>query len=222
MVIPPEICRLDDDSCLPPPTCDPVYDWGCEPCDPTNPDAWCYCEPGLITSSIPARRGLEPNASPEVSSVGGTGCNRMVITAIGARIVEDSNYATLWVDYRQPYANGTLGPPTRIKTGPQPFEQPERMVTVDDGYAAVGLSVGQSGTHDVKSLTVYYRRMELTASGVRLTGPTLSRTDGTGISDQGATYYPPNDSDNQVLVGVGLRSAVEQTKTIIAHIGTLP
>jgi hypothetical protein len=94
------------------------------------------------------------------------------------------------------------------------------MVTVDEGYAAVGLAVGQAGTHDVKSLTVYFRRVELTPSGVRLTGPILQRTDGSGIADQGATYY--TTADNQVLVGVGLRSAVQQTKTLISHIGTLP
>jgi hypothetical protein len=216
---PPEVCPIDDPSCFPPP-CDPVNDWGCEPCDRTNPEAWCYCEPGLISSSFAVRRGLEPNESPEVSSLAGTACSKMVISAIGARVVEDSNYATLWVEYRQPYANGTLGPRTLVKTGPQRLELPERMVTIEDGYAAVGLAVGQSGTHDVKSLTVYYRRIELTPSGVRLTGPLLSRTDGTGIADQGATYYTP--FDNQVLVGVGLRSAVQQTKTVISHIGTLP
>jgi hypothetical protein len=218
--IPPEVCPIDDPFCFPPPECDPVNDWGCEPCDRTNPDAWCYCEPGLITSSFPVRRGLEPNESPEVSSLAGTECNKMVITAIGARIVEDSNYATLWVEYRQPYADGTLGLPVLVKTGSQRLEQPERMVYVENGYVAVGLAVGQSRTHDVKSLTVFYRRLELTPSGVRLTGPILSRTDGNGIADQLATYYTPYE--NQVLVGVGLRSAVEQTKTIISHIGTLP
>ena len=32
-------------------------------------------------------------------------------------------------------------------------------------------AAGQQGSHDLRTLIVYYRRIELTASGVRMTGP---------------------------------------------------
>ncbi|KFA89700.1 hypothetical protein [Archangium violaceum] len=232
-----KVCPVDDPYCIPidncpitdprwpdceePPVCDPVYDYGCEPCDRTNPAAWCYCAPGLIGSSFTARVGREPSASLEVNSLAGTSCNRQVVTGIGARIVSDSNYETLHVEYRQPYADGTLGARWIARSGKNPYGTLEAWASVPDGYAVVGVAAGQQGTHDLRTLIVYYRRIELTASGVRMTGPVYQLN--VGVSPYGSintTYL--NNNDNNVLVGVGFSSAVEQTKTIAAHVGTLP
>ncbi|MFY0525949.1 hypothetical protein ACN28I_23310 [Archangium gephyra] len=233
-----EVCRLDDPFCEPIErcpiddprypycngTCDPVYDFGCQPCDSTNPESWCYvppCEPGLIGSYTTARVGREPNASLEVSSLAGTSCNRQVVTGIGARIVSDSNYETLHVEYRQPYADGTMGGRTIVRRGSNPYGTLEAWASVPDGYAIVGVAAGQQGTHDLRTLIVYYRRIELTASGVRMTGPIYQIN--AGVNPYGsinASYL--TSADNNVLVGVGFSSAVEQTKTIAAYVGTLP
>lgn len=220
-----EVCPITDPDCLPD-TCDPIYDWGCEPCPRDNPEAWCYeppCTPadGLINTYTTYRVGREPNASLEVNSLGGSRCNRLVVTGIGAHIVSDSNYAMLHVEYRQPYANGTLGPRTTVRTGKSPTLAPEAALSVPDGYAIVGVAAGQHGTHNLKTLVVYYRRIELTAAGVRMTGPLLPLSwegASTGLIDSQYT----NPYDNKVLVGVGFSSAVEQTKTLAAHVGTLP
>ncbi|WP_375770597.1 hypothetical protein NR798_06780 [Archangium gephyra] len=227
-----KVCPIDDPYCVPecpdfdpdcgePPVCDPVNDYGCEPCDRTNPAAWCYCAPGLIGSYTTARVGREPYASLEVSSLAGTSCNRQVVTGIGARIVSDSNYETLHVEYRQPYADGSMGARTIFRSGSNPFGTLEAWASVPDGYAVVGVAAGQQGTHDLRTLIVYYRRIELTASGVRMTGPIYQIN--AGVNPYGsinASYL--SSADNTVMVGVGFSSAVEQTKTIAAYVGTLP
>lgn len=228
------VCPIDDPYCVPvcpdydpdcngedPPTCDPVYDYGCEPCDRNNPAAWCYCAPGLIGSTSTVRVGREPYASLEVNSIAGTVCNRQVVTGIGARIVSDSNYETLHVEYRQPNADGTLGSRYIYRSGSNPYGTLEAWASVPDGHAIVGVAAGQQGTHDLRTLIVYYRRIELTASGVRMTGPLYQVNAGVNPSGSiNASYI--NYNDNQVFVGVGFSSAVEQTKTIAAHVGTLP
>ncbi|AKJ00287.1 hypothetical protein ATI61_104305 [Archangium gephyra] len=229
-----KVCPIDDPYCVPvdncpiddprypycdEPVCDPVYDWGCEPCDRTNPAAWCYCAPGPINSSTTVRVGREPSASLEVNSLAGTSCNRQVVTGIGARIVSDSNYETLHVEYRQPNADGTLGGRYIARSGSNPYGTLEAWASVPDGYAVVGVAAGQQGTHDLRTLIVYYRRVELTASGVRMTGPVYQLN--AGVNPYGsvnATYLNTNDAN--VFVGVGFSSAVEQTKTIAAHVGT--
>ncbi|HYO73375.1 MAG TPA: hypothetical protein VEU33_45650 [Archangium sp.] len=232
------VCPIDDPYCVPVDecpisdprwpdcggVCDPVNDYGCEPCDRNNPSSWCYippCTPGVIGSYFTARVGREPYSSLEVSSLAGTSCNRQVVTGIGARIVSDSNYETLHVEYRQPYADGTLGGRYIARSGSNPYGTREAWASVPDGYAIVGVAAGQQGSHDLRTLIVYYRRIELTASGVRMTGPVYQIN--AGVNPYGsvnATYL--NTNDTNVLVGVGFSSAVEQTKTIAAHVGTLP
>lgn len=233
-----KVCPVDDPFCVPIDncpiddprypdcngTCDPVYDFGCEPCDRNNPYSWCYvppCTPGLISTYTTARVGREPNATLEVSSLAGSSCNRQVVTGIGARIVSDSFYETLHVEYRQPYADGTMGARTIVRTGRNYTATPEAWASVPDGYAVVGVAAGQQGTHDLRTLIVYYRRIELTASGVRMTGPVYQLN--AGVNPYGAinaSYIA--SGDNKVFVGVGFASAVEQTKTIAAYVGTLP
>jgi hypothetical protein len=220
VVLPPPGCDPSYEFCEPEP-CDPAVDYGCQPCDPTNPSHWCYCEPGLITAIRTQRSGSEPNNSAEVSSLAGPTCNRQVVTGIGARIVEDSDYSTLHVEYRQPYSNGTLGPRVIYKSGPSPNSTVEAWASVPDGYAIVGVKVGQGGTHDMRTLIVDYRAFQLTASGVRMQGPIY--TINAGVAPYGSTNVSYTTySDTEVFSGIGLRSAVQQTKTMISYLGQLP
>jgi len=54
-----------------------------------------------------------------------------------------------------------------------------------------------------------------------MTGPIYQINAGVNPSGSvNASYI--NSNDNNVFVGVGFSSAVEQTKTIAAHIGALP
>ena len=204
--------------------CDPILDYGCEPCPRDNPDAWCYeppCSPGLIQSVRTQRAGVDPNGGLEVNSLAGSSCNRMVVTGIGARITTDSYYTTLHVEYRQPNADGSLGGRVIYRTGSEPNHALEAWASVPDGYAIVGVGVGQSGSHDLRTLIVNYRRIELTASGVRMTGPIYTINAGVspyGSIDAGYTTY----SDTEVFSGAGFRSAVQQTKTLAAYLGQLP
>ncbi len=218
--VPIDPCDPTYEYCEPEP-CDPAVDYGCQPCDPTNPSHWCYCEPGLITAVRTQRSGSEPNNAAEVSSLAGTSCNRQVVTGIGARIIEDSNYSTLHVEYRQPYSNGTLGARTIHRTGSAPTATLEAWASVPDGYAIVGVKVGQGGTHDLRTLIVSYRAIQLTASGVRMQGPVY--TINAGVAPYGSTNVDYlTTSDTEVYSGIGLRSAVQQTKTMISYIGQLP
>jgi hypothetical protein len=220
VIVPPIECDPSVEYCEPEP-CDPTVDWGCQPCDSTNPSHWCYCEPGLITAIRTQRSGSEPNSSPEVSSLAGTSCNRQVVTGVGARIVEDSNYSTLHVEYRQPYSNGTLGSRVIYRTGSSPNSTLEAWASVPDGYAIVGVKVGQGGTHDMRTLIVNYRQIALTANGVRMTGPIY--TINAGVAPYGTTNVDYTTySDTEVFSGIGLRSAVQQTKTMVSYLGQLP
>ncbi len=224
-----EVCPVTDPSCVPIDRCtidDPRYPYcDCNPdfeiCEPPPPPPPPPCVPGLITSYTTARVGREPNATLEVNSVAGTSCDRMVVTGIGATIVPDSKYESLHVQYRQPYADGTMGPPIIVRTGTNTYKTPEAWAAAPEGFAIVGVAAGQQGTHDLRTLTIYYRRVELTAAGVRMTGPIVPLSQGANPNGTiNASYIAT--ADNNVLVGVGFASAVEQTKTIAAHVGTLP
>jgi hypothetical protein len=212
--------------------CDPALQYGCLPCDSTNPAHWCYVPPppppctaadGLISQYRIQRTGREASETPEVSIFGGSRCNRFVVTGIGAAIVSDSNYETLHLEYRQLNADGTMGPRTIHRTGSNPNRTPEAWVQVPDGFAIVGVAAGQQNSHDLKTLVGYYRAVTVTSAGVRMSGPYNEARGGTnpyGTIDQQAVNQTPND--NEVFVGLGLRSAVEQTKTLVSYIGTLP
>ncbi|WP_164015532.1 hypothetical protein [Pyxidicoccus trucidator] len=234
------ICPVDDPFCVPRECfpwdpdciCDPVNDFGCEPCDPTNELAWCYEPPppppctaadGLISQYRVQRTGREASEQAEVTIFGGSRCNRFVVTGIGGAIVSDSNYETLHIEYRQLYADGTMGPRTIHRTGSNPNRIPEAWVQAPDGYAIVGVAAGQQSSHDLKTLIGYSRQVVVTSAGVRMSGPYQPIHGGVnpyGTLDSLAVNQTPND--NEVFVGLGLRSAVQQTKTLVAFIGTLP
>ncbi|MBD0319106.1 MAG: hypothetical protein ICV87_02160 [Gemmatimonadetes bacterium] len=219
----PEVCPVDDPHCYPPPECDPVFDVGCEPCDSTNPQAWCYCEPGVIPTFRTARGGVDPNNGVEVSSLAGTECSRLVVTGIGASVRGDSYYETLHVEYRPVNPDGSLGSPFIHRTGSNAYATPEAWVQLPTNVGpvgVVGIRVGQSGTQDVRTLQLWYRDVVpySPTQSARMSG-ILRQAQG------GANPYGPinaevlTTNDNEVFVGVGLRSAVEQTKTVHAYIG---
>lgn len=225
-----KICPVDDPDCG---VCSPISDYGCEPCDPTNPLHWCYEAPpppppctaadGLISQYRVQRKGLEASATPEVEIFSGSRCNRWVVTGIGGSIVSDSNYEQLVIEYRELHADGTMGAPMTYRTGSNPYRTPEAWVQAGDGYAFVGVAAGQQGTHDLRTLVGYARQVVVTSSGVRMTGNFVERRGGVnpnGSLDNQAINQTA--AENEVFIGLGLRSAVQQTKTLVAYIGTLP
>ncbi|MCY1019846.1 hypothetical protein [Pyxidicoccus sp. MSG2] len=227
---PVKICPVDEPDCVG--ICSPIRDYGCLPCDSTNPLHWCYeppppviCTPadGLISQYRVQRTGQESGQQPEVNILQGSDCNRWVVTGIGGSIVSDSNYEQLLIQYRELHADGTMGPRILYRTGSNPYRTPEAWVEATDGYAIVGVAAGQQGSHDLKTLTGYARQVVVTPSGVRMAGsyqPLYGGINPYGSLDSQAVNQTPND--NEVFIGLGLRSAVQQTKTIVAYIGTLP
>lgn len=225
---PVKICPVDDPECGG--ICSPIRDYGCEPCDSTNPLHWCYVPPppctaadGLISQYRTQRTGQESSDQPEVNILQGSRCNRWVVTGIGGSIVSDSNYEQLLIQYRELHADGTMGPRMLYRTGSNAYRTPEAWVEATDGYAIVGVAAGQQGSHDLKTLTGYARQVVVTSSGVRMSGsyqPLYGGINPYGTLDYLAINQTPND--NEVFIGLGLRSAVQQTKTLVAYIGTLP
>jgi hypothetical protein len=201
----------------------------CEPCDPNDPYGACYTPPcsALIIYHNTYRAGAEPYGSLEVSGTTHSGCGFLVLTGIGARINGSDDYTTLHLRGRRINADGSWGETMTYRFGSSPNHSLEAWAEVPssgtDFYGIVGVGLGQSGTEDVRTLMIAYRKLELTASGVRATGPTYR----TWV---GANPFGPLDvsfvsaTDNEVFVGAGFRSvdAGERTVTMAAQLGILP
>ena len=219
----PDLCPVTDPHCYPPPECDPVYDFGCEPCDNTNINSWCYCQPGVIPTFRTARGGVDPNNGLEVSSLAGTECSRLVVTGIGASVRGDSYYETLHVQYQPVNPDGSLGAAFIHRSGDNPYATPEAWVALPNTYGpvvVVGIRVGQNGSQDVRTLQLWYRSVVpyATTNSARMSG--ILRQEQGGANPFGSIDAEVlTTNDNEVFVGVGLRSAVEQTKTVAAYIG---
>lgn len=221
--VPPEVCPIDDPTCFPPPECDPVFDVGCEPCDRTNPQAWCYCAPGVIPTFRTARGGVDPNNGLEVSSLAGTECSRLVVTGIGASVRGDSYYETLHVQYQPVNPDGSLGAAFIHRSGDNPYATPEAWVAPSQAngpIGVVGIRVGQNGSQDVRTLQLWYRSVVpySPTSSARMSG-ILRQAQGGANPFGSIDAEVLTTNDNEVFVGIGLRSAVEQTKTVAAYIG---
>lgn len=202
--------------------CDP-------PCDPNDPYGGCYTPPcsSLINGYTTYRAGVEPYSFLEVSGTTSSSCGYLVLTGIGARIDGSDDYTTLHLRGRRINADGSWGETVTYRFGSSPNHTLEVWGEVPssstDFYGIVGVGLGQSRTEDVRTLVIHYRKLELTASGIRATGPTYQ-------AYFGANPFGPLDvsyvtsADNQVFVGAGFRSidAGEKTATMAAHIGTLP
>jgi hypothetical protein len=202
--------------------CDP-------PCDPNDPYGGCYTPPctSLINSYTTYRAGIEPYSFLEVSGTTSSGCGYLVLTGIGARINGSDDYTTLHLRGRRINADGSWGETVTYRFGSSPNHTLEVWGEVPssstDFYGIVGVGVGQSGTEDVRTLVIHYRKLELTASGIRATGPTYQAYFGANPFGYLDVSYVTS-ADNQVFVGAGFRSidAGERTATMAAHIGTLP
>lgn len=226
--IPTECDPNFDPNCIPA-ECDPIYDYGCEPCPRDNPYAWCYTPPctPLISSYTTYRTGIEPYSFLEVSGTTASSCGYLVLTGIGARINGSDDYTTLHLRGRRINPDGSWGETVTYRFGSSPNHTLEAWGEVPysstDFYGIVGVGIGQSGTEDVRTLVIYYRKLELTASGVRATGPMYQIRFGAnpyGYTDASYITY----ADNEVFVGAGFRSidAGERTATMASYIGILP
>jgi hypothetical protein len=199
--------------------CDPYY--GCTPVEPPP------CAPQLITGLSERRAGTLPYNSLEVSGTTSSSCGLLVLTGIGARINGSDDYTTLKLRGRRLNPDGTWGETVDYNYGSSPYHSLEVWGEVPysgtDFYGIVGVGVGQGGTEDVRTLVIYYRKLELTTSGIRATGPVYQLYFGAnpyGYLDVSYLTY----ADNEVFVGAGFRSYDdgERTKTMAAYIGTIP
>ena len=221
----PEACPIDDPYCSPPPPCDPIYDFGCEPCPRDNPAAWCYQPPCTITSIIDTyrtqRTGDEPYAALEADGVGGTPCGGyLVLIGIGMRMDNGDNITTLHLKYQRVYSDGTFGPTELRKYGSEPNYALEGYAEALPGEAIVGIGVGSQSTHNIMTIRIWKRSVTLTAGGVRTTGVTTAESFGYspgGVLD--FQYY--TTAENEVYVGAGARGNSSEVKTFAHHIGTL-
>ena len=212
--------------------CDPYDPYGgC--CDPYDPYGECYtpppppCDPYLITGYSERRAGTLPYNSLEVSGTTASSCGMLVLTGLGARINGSDDYTTLKLRGRRLNPDGTWGETVDYNYGSSPNHSLEAWGEVPysatDFYGIVGVGIGQSGTEDVRTLVIHYRKLELTASGIRATGPIYTAGFGAnpyGYLDVSYLTY----ADTEVFVGAGFRSydAGERTKTMAAYIGTFP
>jgi hypothetical protein len=202
----------------------------CEPpCDTSDPFGGCYVPPcsSLISGYTEYRAGTEPYSFLEVSGTTSSSCGYLVLTGIGARINGSDDYTTLALRGRRINADGSWGETVNYRFGSSPNHTLEVWGEVPasstDFYGIVGIGLGQGGTEDVRTLVVSYRKLELTSSGIRATGPTYQARFGAnpyGVQD--ASYV--STTDNQVFVGAGFRSidAGEKTATMAAYLGNLP
>lgn len=200
-----------------------------EPCDPNDPYGACYNPPtpcsALITGFNTVRTGIQAYGALEVSGTTSSSCGYLVMTGIGARINGSDDYTTLHLRGRRVYPNGTFGETVTYRFGSSPNHSLEAWAEVPptDNYAIVGVAIGQSGTEDVRTLVINYRKIEITPAGVRLTGPIYTQGFGAnpyGYTDASYLTY----ADNEVFVGAGFRSIDdgERTATMASHIGYLP
>jgi len=217
-------CPIDDPTCIDEP-CDPIYDWGCEPCPTNDPAAWCYQPPCTIASIIDTyrtqRSGDEPSFTLEANGVGSTSCGGyLVLIGIGMRMDESDNITTLHLKYQRVYSDGTFGATELRRYGPEPTHSLEAYAEALPGEGIVGIGVGSQYTHNINTIRIWKRPLTLTSSGVRTTGSTTAESFGPVI---GGTldfqYY--TTAQNEVYVGAGARGHDHEVKTFAGHIGTL-
>jgi hypothetical protein len=162
-----------------------------------------------------------PTTDLEVEGLLGTGCGYMVMTGIGGTIINDSNYETLWLTGRMLYHDGTWSAPTTRVYGNANKAQ-EQYLSIPEGYAIVGLSLGLSGTSDeLTTIRIRYRQVALVNGQLQLTGPVYTTKVGSDPLTNDAAHELAATNDREVYVGVGLQAAVERTKVLVAHTGAL-
>ncbi|HWK89393.1 MAG TPA: hypothetical protein VNP72_05335, partial [Longimicrobium sp.] len=122
IVMPPgDFCDPSYEIC----ECDPTIQYGCQPCDPTNEEHWCYEPPcttaATVASVATVRTGDDPNHSLEANGTASYSCGGyLVLTGVGIRMDSNDNIVTLWLKYRRLFANGTWGTTELRKYGTDP------------------------------------------------------------------------------------------------------
>lgn len=226
VVLPPEICDPSVEYCVEEP-CDPRYQYGCYPCDPTDPEHWCYeppCyTPTTIGSVATVRTGDDPNAGLEASGTAYYNCGGyLMLVGVGIRQNADDNITTLHLKYRRVNADGTLGATELRKYGSEPNHSLEAEGEVTEGNAIVGIGIGNGNSHNVRTLRIYRRPIGMTSAGVRTYGnidfDNFGYVPG-GVLD--TQYTIPLANTNQVYVGLGARAHWYEVKTLAHFIGTL-
>lgn len=219
-----EICERYDPTCVePPPACDPVYDYGCEPCPRDNPDAWCYCAtPSVIDTYTTVRTGDEPTAGFEANGTGTTSCGGYnVLIGVGMRMDGSDNITTLHLKYQRVNPDGTFGYTVLAKYGSDPNHVLEGYAEALPGEVIVGLGLGSQGSHNVRTIRIWKRPITATSAGVRTTGSMTAESFGYepgGVLD--TSHVIPLANTHQVYVGVGARGHDHEVKTLGHHIGT--
>jgi hypothetical protein len=162
-----------------------------------------------------------PITTPEVEGVLSTGCGYMVLTGIGGTITNDSNYETLWLTGRNLYHDGTWSAPTTRVYGNLNKAQ-EQYLSVPEGYAITGVSMGLSGTSDLlTTIRLRYRQVSIVDGHLALVGPVYTTKIGSDPLENDAAHELDASNDREVYVGLGLNAAVERTTVLIAHTGAL-
>lgn len=225
---PVDECYPDDPFCQPG-DCDPAVIYGCQPCDVTNPEHWCYEPPCTVAPIISptietVKTGDDPYHSLEASGNSYEQCGGYrILRGVGMRMDGHYNLTTLWLKYQRIYSDGTFGPTTLYKYGSNPTAELEADGEVTEGNAIIGVGVGSQRSENVRTLHLWYRAIGPTADGLRTYGaipPPLTR----GYEPTGAldTQYVLGIYDtNKVYVGLGARAADAEVKTLHHYIGTL-
>lgn len=215
-------CEPWDPYCEEPP-CDPIYDWGCEPCPRDNSESWCFCPtPSVIDTYATLRTGDEPNVNFEASGTGYTSCGGYnVLIGVGMRMDANDNITTLHLKYQRVNPDGTFGGTLLYKYGSSPNTTLEAYAEALPGEVIVGVGVGSQYTHDIRTLRIWKRPITSTVSGVRTTGSITAESFGVNVGGLlDTSYVIPLANTNQVYVGVGARGHDHEVKTLGHHIGT--
>jgi len=191
------------------------------PVAPTESPVFNHACDGSLPYFATHNAGLEYWDSPEVEGSLATGCGYMVVTGFGGRIIEDSQYETIWLTGKMLYHDGTWSSPTTrwYDNDGENGRTWEAYTEVPAGHAVVGIGIGQSRTHAVKTVVLKSREVQLVNGQLRLVGPTHTTQVGTGSIDTWNVL--PETNDREVFIGIGVRSSVEQTKMIRRHTGVL-
>lgn len=205
-----------------------------DPCtlDPASCPVLPVCD-ATVGLSRTVRAGSAPTYSLEVSGTPYSDCGYLVMTGIGGRIRlhnDDSNWSTLAIEARRLYRDGSWGSPTTFRYGSEPNYALEAWGAIPQGYAIVGVGVGQGQIagedhNDLQTLVIRYRQLVMVNGVPSLTGPVYTANH--GVWPHGAIDVEfTTTADNEVFVGAGFRSFnpdfnYSRTTTMEARLGLL-
>jgi hypothetical protein len=156
------------------------------------------------------KAGSEPGYAPETAGILDTPCGYKIVTGIGGRVDGTSDFKGLQLRGRYVYPDGTMSAYGDNFYGTMP-DGPEKFAEIPEGYAIVGVSMGES-SYNVDVIQLRYRAVSVVNGQLQLTGPVYTASAGTATTD--ADYTRPLSDSTSVLVGAGFRSAVDKIKTM--------